>query len=72
MKKQVHCCDFCGRDTPNKSRICKFCTSGSERFNRKCDGCKNLESKCVCPRSPHQYDGDRDSAFYEDMFYESD
>ena len=22
-------CDLCGRDTPNKCRICRFCTGGS-------------------------------------------
>lgn len=30
MKKEMVSCDFCGRDTPNKCRICKVCTGGHE------------------------------------------
>lgn len=28
-KHELHCCDYCGRDTVNKSRICKVCTGGN-------------------------------------------
>lgn len=28
MPQEMFSCDFCGRDTPNKCRICKVCTGG--------------------------------------------
>ena len=30
MTYPVVCCDFCGRDTPNKSRICRVCAGGHQ------------------------------------------
>jgi hypothetical protein len=27
-RRDISCCLFCGRDTPNKSQICRFCTGG--------------------------------------------
>jgi predicted amidophosphoribosyltransferase len=31
------CCDFCGRDTPNKSRICRACISGVRKHTAPTD-----------------------------------
>lgn len=33
QRKQVVCCQFCGRDTPNKSGICKNCNGGRSRHS---------------------------------------
>ncbi|NBW19177.1 MAG: hypothetical protein EBR82_65490 [Caulobacteraceae bacterium] len=31
----IECCDVCGRDTKNKSRICRQCTQGVNKHSRK-------------------------------------
>jgi predicted amidophosphoribosyltransferase len=35
--RAVVCCDFCGRDTPNKSRICRLCTQGTRNHTKPPD-----------------------------------
>lgn len=52
MPYELVCCDFCGRDTRNKSRICGTCTEGvgkhterKERIGRR-NNAADAESEC--------------------------
>lgn len=44
MTCELNNCDFCGRDTANKSRICRHCTSGAAKVTLRGEDLPGRES----------------------------
>ena len=58
----ITCCDFCGRDTPNKSRICKVCMGGVRKHTEVVCDIQDDEIQMMIEVLHMEYSRDQDVA----------
>ena len=65
------CCEMCGRDTPNKSRICKVCNAGIRKHTAGPVDSISVElddyRALFCLIGDNTYEYDRDDAVRNDV-----